>query len=142
MDFAFMQRMRRFAKYWDLVGNSGNFVETTPLIWAGNKSPFFSFLQWSDWLYSKISRTDTIALARLSELFSDSSLRNKTKMPSRSRNVYGVITSAAAAAKNPNSCVPTFRKKHRDIQAGQRPEARNASQGTWAWGEPLCLTLP
>jgi radical SAM superfamily enzyme YgiQ (UPF0313 family) len=33
IDFATMQRLRRFARYWDLVGNSGNFVETTPLIW-------------------------------------------------------------------------------------------------------------
>jgi len=30
-----MQRLRRFAKYWDLVANSGNFVETTPRIWDG-----------------------------------------------------------------------------------------------------------
>jgi radical SAM superfamily enzyme YgiQ (UPF0313 family) len=34
IDFATMQRLRRFARYWDLVGNSGNFVETTPLIWS------------------------------------------------------------------------------------------------------------
>jgi radical SAM superfamily enzyme YgiQ (UPF0313 family) len=68
MDFSAMQHMRRFAKYWDLVGNSGNFVETTPLIWAGKPSPFFSFLQWSNWLYGKLGRTDSIALARLSEL--------------------------------------------------------------------------
>ena len=33
IDFATMQRLRRFAKYWDLVGNSGNFVETLPLLW-------------------------------------------------------------------------------------------------------------
>ena len=35
IDFATMQRLRRFARYWDLVGNSGNFIETTPLIWSG-----------------------------------------------------------------------------------------------------------
>ena len=35
IDFATMQRLRRFARYWDLVGNSGNFVDTTPLIWHG-----------------------------------------------------------------------------------------------------------
>jgi radical SAM superfamily enzyme YgiQ (UPF0313 family) len=35
IDFATMQRLRRFARYWDLVGNSGNFVEGTPLIWSG-----------------------------------------------------------------------------------------------------------
>ncbi|MCX6927163.1 MAG: DUF4080 domain-containing protein [Verrucomicrobia bacterium] len=34
IDFATMQWLRRFARYWDLVGNSGNFVETTPLIWS------------------------------------------------------------------------------------------------------------
>jgi radical SAM superfamily enzyme YgiQ (UPF0313 family) len=32
--FATMQKLRRFARYWDLVGNSGNFVETTPLLWG------------------------------------------------------------------------------------------------------------
>ncbi len=34
IDFATMQRLRRFARYWDMVGNSGNFIETTPLIWS------------------------------------------------------------------------------------------------------------
>jgi hypothetical protein len=102
-----MQRLRRFAKYWDLVGNSGNFVNTTLLIWskappvnirehdepalgtpvsdpapfnrhqrAGSEtgapvlpeSPFASFLRLSDWLYARIGRTDSIALARLAEL--------------------------------------------------------------------------
>jgi radical SAM superfamily enzyme YgiQ (UPF0313 family) len=35
IDFATMQKLRRFARYWDLVANSGNFVETTPLLWRG-----------------------------------------------------------------------------------------------------------
>jgi hypothetical protein len=30
--------------------------------------PFHSFLRFSDWLYAKINRTDSIALARLMEL--------------------------------------------------------------------------
>src|SRR5258706_14428723 len=69
MDFATMQRLRRFARYWDLVGNSGNFVESTPLIWSGpgSASPFHSFLRFSDWLHAGIGRTDSIALARLAE---------------------------------------------------------------------------
>jgi hypothetical protein len=68
IDFATMQRLRRFARYWDLVGNSGNFVETTTLLWSGGASPFESFLRWSDWLHTTINRTDSIALARLMEL--------------------------------------------------------------------------
>jgi radical SAM superfamily enzyme YgiQ (UPF0313 family) len=67
IDFATMQRLRRFAKYWDLVGNSGNFVGTTPLLWSGD-SPFACFLRFSDWLYTRLGRTDSIALARLAEL--------------------------------------------------------------------------
>ena len=67
IDFATMQTLRRFARYWDLVGNSGNFVETTPLIWSGDASPFLSFLRWSGWLHARVQRTDAIALARLME---------------------------------------------------------------------------
>src|SRR5205823_12838444 len=29
INFATMQRLRRFSRYWDLIANSGNFVETT-----------------------------------------------------------------------------------------------------------------
>ena len=90
IDFATMQRLRRFARYWDLVGNSGNFVESTPLIWnnvaqasrlpgpvrkenlAGGTpalhSPFHAFLRLSDWLHGRTGRTDSIALVRLMEL--------------------------------------------------------------------------
>jgi radical SAM superfamily enzyme YgiQ (UPF0313 family) len=68
ISFADMQRLRRFARYWDLVGNSGHFVETTPLIWRTCGSPFAGFLKWSDWLYARISRTHGVALGRLMEL--------------------------------------------------------------------------
>ena len=68
LDFATMQRLRRFARYWDLVGNSGNFIAATPLIWSNHASPFNNFLRFSDWLFAKIHRTDSIALARLMEL--------------------------------------------------------------------------
>ena len=67
LDFATMQRLRRFARYWDLTGNSGNFLEGTSLIWR-DTSPFHSFLRWSDWLHARVKRTDSIALMRLMEL--------------------------------------------------------------------------
>jgi radical SAM superfamily enzyme YgiQ (UPF0313 family) len=67
LDFASMQRLRRFSRYWDRVGNSGNFVESTSLLWAGQDSPFAAFLRFSDWMFGKLGRTDTIALARLAE---------------------------------------------------------------------------
>lgn len=70
IDFATMQRLRRFAAYWDRVANSGNFIETTPLLWSGRTaaSPFHRFLHFSDWLYAQVGRTDSIALGRLAEM--------------------------------------------------------------------------
>jgi hypothetical protein len=68
IDFAAMQKLRRFARYWDLVGNSGNFVETTPLLWAGGESPFRAFAHFSEWLHAQVGRTDSIALERLAGL--------------------------------------------------------------------------
>jgi radical SAM superfamily enzyme YgiQ (UPF0313 family) len=95
IDFATMQKLRRFARYWDLVGNSGNFIESTPLIWGKNSSlvgrdsvepksfhadgvraretlapppAFADFLRFSEWLHARTGRTDSIALVRLMEL--------------------------------------------------------------------------
>jgi radical SAM superfamily enzyme YgiQ (UPF0313 family) len=67
LDFSVMQRLRRFARYWDLVGNSGNFLETTPLLCQTNVSAFAALMQWSDWLYARIGRQHSIALDRLAK---------------------------------------------------------------------------
>jgi hypothetical protein len=66
--FGRMQKLRRFARYWDLVGNSGNFVESTPRLWLKDGSPFAGFMAWSEWLHGRVGRTGGIALVRLAEL--------------------------------------------------------------------------
>jgi radical SAM superfamily enzyme YgiQ (UPF0313 family) len=45
IDFATMHTLRRFARYWDLIGNSGNFDETTPLIWSRRLDPASTSLE-------------------------------------------------------------------------------------------------
>jgi radical SAM superfamily enzyme YgiQ (UPF0313 family) len=89
LDFGTLQRLRRFARYWDLIANSGNFLETAPMLWQdlhpapppvpavqpksisppARRSPFQAFLSFSDWLFIQTGRTDSIALLRLAELF-------------------------------------------------------------------------
>jgi radical SAM superfamily enzyme YgiQ (UPF0313 family) len=64
--FRDLQRMRRFARYWDLIANSGNFIETTPLIWSDG-SAFTSFMRLSDWLFETSGQTHAIALSKLVE---------------------------------------------------------------------------
>lgn len=66
INFETMQRLVRFARYWDLVGNSGRFKNTLPLILS--TSPFARFMAFSDWLYAKTGATHQIALARLANL--------------------------------------------------------------------------
>lgn len=76
LDFATLQELRRFAKTWDLVANSGNFVETLPwLIGKGavnnrgfEESPFAAFRRFSVWLFEQTGRTHGLALTRLVEL--------------------------------------------------------------------------
>jgi radical SAM superfamily enzyme YgiQ (UPF0313 family) len=64
--FGDMQRMNRFARYWDLIANSGRFAETLPLLLG--ETPFARFLRFSDWLYAQTGQTHRIALPRLFEL--------------------------------------------------------------------------
>lgn len=39
MNFGTLARLRRFAKFWDIFGNSGNFVESLPMLWASGRRP-------------------------------------------------------------------------------------------------------
>ncbi|WP_047396846.1 B12-binding domain-containing radical SAM protein [Chitinibacter sp. ZOR0017] len=66
IDFPTMQRLVRFARYWDLVANSGRFANTLPVI-LGHE-PFERFMALSDWLYQHTDATHRIALDRLAKL--------------------------------------------------------------------------
>ncbi|MCK5895177.1 MAG: DUF4080 domain-containing protein [Cocleimonas sp.] len=66
ISFADMQRVSRFARYWDLIANSGRFLNTLPLLLA--ETPFKRFLQLSDALYAESGSTWKIALKRLFNL--------------------------------------------------------------------------
>ncbi|HTG44734.1 MAG TPA: DUF4080 domain-containing protein, partial [Verrucomicrobiae bacterium] len=68
LSFAEMQGLRRFARHWDLLVNSGNFVESAPLLWKDSGSPFAAFGLFSTWLYVQTGRNHSIALNRLGEL--------------------------------------------------------------------------
>jgi len=61
-----MARLARFARFWDLVANSGNFIESTPRLWRGGL-PFGGFLAFADWLYARFGRTWGVPLVELAE---------------------------------------------------------------------------
>lgn len=66
LSFVDVQRLKRFARYFDLVHNSGRFSRTALLV-AGD-TPFASFLAWADWMWATTRATAGIALSRLASL--------------------------------------------------------------------------
>ncbi|HZW13671.1 MAG TPA: DUF4080 domain-containing protein [Noviherbaspirillum sp.] len=80
IDFATMQRLVRFARYWDMVANSGRFAHTLPVMLGD--APFANFMAFSDWLYAETDATHRIALDRLASLVAQW-LRSQGQDPDR-----------------------------------------------------------
>ena len=66
IDFNTMQSMTRFARFWDIIANSGRFKVTLPIIL--NVSPFSRFLQATEWLFKTAGQTHKISLSRMFDL--------------------------------------------------------------------------
>ncbi|HPN78992.1 DUF4080 domain-containing protein [Dokdonella sp.] len=66
IDFATMQRLSRFSRYWDIVANSGRYPRT--LVALLGDDPFAHFLAFSDWLYATTGQTHALAQERLVHL--------------------------------------------------------------------------
>ncbi len=68
VDFATMQLVNRFARYWDMIGNSGRFKHVLPHILADN--PFDNFMAVTNWIFEKTGQTHKINLKKQFELMS------------------------------------------------------------------------
>ena len=66
IDFATMQKVNRFARFWDMIGNSGRFPNTLPIILGDD--PFQRFFQLSNGLFLSAEGTWKISLNRLYNL--------------------------------------------------------------------------
>ncbi len=62
MDAETLLRLRRFSRFWDLVANSGNFLETTPRLFRDAPSAFFQGLELSDFLFPRFGKTHALSL--------------------------------------------------------------------------------
>lgn len=66
IDFETMQRLSRFARYWDIIINSGRFKNSRDLLLG--KTPFENFLKLSDWIYAETQQTHKFSLPRIFQL--------------------------------------------------------------------------
>ncbi len=66
IDFETMQQLTRFARYWDMIANSGRFKHSLDLILGSH--PFRNFMKLSEWIYQATQQTHRLALERLFKL--------------------------------------------------------------------------
>jgi hypothetical protein len=79
LSFIQIQKMKRFARFWDIFYNSGNFEKTVKLLWIrsaqtdNDKLPavFDNFYAFSEWIYTQTLSTWKISLERQIKLLYD-----------------------------------------------------------------------
>ncbi len=67
LSFNDIQIMKRFARFWDLTYNSGNFKKSIELLWK-DESVYKNFYAFGLWIYEQTDSTWKISLQRLGEL--------------------------------------------------------------------------
>ncbi len=113
IDFETMQRVNRFASYWDKIANSGRFKNTLPLIL--NDSPFDGFMQLSDSLYQATGSTWKISLQRLFILMFESL---KARGDIDESVLFETLQSDYSRADEKASFELLLKKKNKITQAG------------------------
>ncbi|WP_016955275.1 B12-binding domain-containing radical SAM protein [Catenovulum agarivorans] len=94
VDFATMQLVNRFARYWDMIGNSGRFKHALPILMDSN--PFDEFMALTNWLFEQTGQTHQINLKRLYELFAQAT---EVLFPEKHQAVVAAIEQDYAASK-------------------------------------------
>lgn len=118
LSFSQIQKMKRFARFWDMFYNSGNFDVAVRLLWNNGKV-FEEFYAFSEWIYTQTLSTWKISLDRQTTLLYEY-LKNKTDQ--------GYIETALLEdiAKTPGRTLPTY------LRTAQSRSGANSSEETSA----------
>lgn len=69
MSFSTLNHIKRIAKFWDLIANSGRFKHTLPLLL--NQDAFAAISEFTTWSFPKVNQTHGIAFDKLFALVFD-----------------------------------------------------------------------
>jgi hypothetical protein len=130
ISFELMQRLKRFARFWDMVFNSGNFKSSAPLLWEDG-DVFGGFLKFSDWLYEKTESTWQISLERLAKLLMQYLLTCKGKKEEFIREILTNDLLATPGRKLPSflkTSLPVKEKREKTIASGNIRQQRHATK--------------
>ncbi len=71
LDEAAVASLHRFGRFWDLYVNSGNYLESAPLIWQNAPSAFQAFYRFCEWLMARWGRAHSISIDESAEALFD-----------------------------------------------------------------------
>ncbi|MDF9391345.1 DUF4080 domain-containing protein [Methylococcus capsulatus] len=125
MDFMALQRLNRFARYWDLVGNSGRFKGVRAILLGS--APFARFMAFSDWLYGRTSKTHEIALDRLYDFVFEFLIEACSEDNARVRQAVAADFRASGTKRTPRCLLDgrTAETPRRVENAGSRRQMRH-----------------
>ncbi len=128
VDAPTLQRFTRFARYWDLVANSGRFGQTLPLLLALNASPFAAFMAFADWLWLAHGKTSGLTPEALVDALFDYLC---TRPPLTQTQVQDTLLAdylASGARASPRSLRGRLPKQEAPLVAGAKGLTQRQAQ--------------
>lgn len=125
ISFLQMQELSRFARFWDLIGNSGRFTKS--LKYLIHRSPFANFYKLSEGIYKHCGQTHKIGFERLVELIysigkdmvpDPAELEKLLISDYQKSSAFGKITLGQTITKSLKNATPIRQQRH--INANQR----------------------
>lgn len=117
-----IQKMKRFARYWDILYNSGNFSQSVRLLWPEGEV-FKGFWDFSAFLYAETEATWKISQERIARLLFDY-LSGPKGLPA---DAVGTAM-AADLAKSRGKRLPPFLQPYNTPAAARTETARAATR--------------
>jgi len=125
ISFHQMQHMKKFARYWDIVYNSGNFTNAFKLM-TKNRSVYKSFYSLTSFIYNNTYSTWKISLDRMAQFLFDF----MTKEQNQDKQIVGE-TLAKDILNVSGRKLPKFLREYSDIYSSrthEKIEAKNKRQ--------------
>ncbi|MFC1750039.1 DUF4080 domain-containing protein [Pseudomonadota bacterium] len=127
IDFKTMQQLNRFARYWDMIANSGRFPNTLPILLES--APFNNFLKLSHWLFEATGQTHKINLKRLFALVYNGAIQtldtDTTKLKTALNSDY--LSSGLKGILDINDSSQTVQNRTKNTTASARQQRHKTS---------------
>lgn len=136
IDFATLQRIQRFARYWDMIANSGRFLRARSLLLDGLEdspvSAFSAFLNFSDWLWLSTGKTHEFALEKLVDVLFEHLTGPRAMAENTVRQALLADYQASGARAKPKCLAALLQAASRSLtptgQARAQRQSRHVSQ--------------